>query len=130
MVLDWFKQFSIDQEISILHLNCWLWMWREAMYLAIGLIKETGMLSYPVEQSFRSALRDLSTSFYVTFCSLKLSWLLVNESMWDNIRPSVVAFCLTSLSSVSSVLLKNSFSADGSACSVLMFGLTMRWVTF
>ena len=53
----------------------------EAMYSAFGLIKETGMLSYPVEQSFRSDLKDLSTSFYVTFCSLKLSWLLVSESM-------------------------------------------------
>ena len=52
----------------------------EAMYSAIGLIKETGMLSYPVEQSFRSDLRDLSTSLYVTFCSLKLSWLLIIES--------------------------------------------------
>ena len=53
----------------------------EAMYSAIGLIKETGMLSYLVEQSFRSDLRDLSTSFYVTFCSMKLSWLLVTKSM-------------------------------------------------
>ena len=42
----------------------------EAMYSAIGLIKETEMLSYPVEQSFRSDSRDLSTSLYVTFCSL------------------------------------------------------------
>ena len=50
------------------------------MYSAIGLIKETGMLSYPVEQSFRSDLRDLSTSLYVTFCSLKLPWLLIIES--------------------------------------------------
>ena len=98
----------------------------EVMYLAIGLIKETGMLSYPVEKSFRSDLKDLSTSLYVTFCSLKLSWLLVSESMWDNIRPSVVAFCLTNLSAV---LLKNSFSADGSAYSVLMFGLGMRLIT-
>ena len=32
----------------------------EAMYSAIGLIKETGVLSYPVEQSFCSNLRDLS----------------------------------------------------------------------
>ena len=53
----------------------------EAMYSAIGLIKETGMLSYPVEQSFRSDLRDLSTSMYVTSCNLKLSWLLVSESV-------------------------------------------------
>ena len=53
----------------------------EAMYSAIGLIKETGMLSYPVEQSFRSDLRDLSTPLYVTFCSLKLPWLLIIESM-------------------------------------------------
>ena len=53
----------------------------DAMYLTIGLIKETGMLPYPVEQSFRSDLRDLAMSFYVTFCSLKLSWLLVSESM-------------------------------------------------
>ena len=53
----------------------------ETMYSAIGLIEETGMLSYPVEQSFRSDLRDLTMSFYVTFCSLKLSWLLVSESM-------------------------------------------------
>ena len=53
----------------------------EAMYSAIGLIKETGMLSYSVEQSFRSDLRDLSTSMYVTSCSLKLSWLLVSESV-------------------------------------------------
>ena len=45
----------------------------EAMYSATGLIKETGMLSYLVEQSFCSNLRDLSTSLYVTFCSLKLS---------------------------------------------------------
>ena len=53
----------------------------DAMYSTIGLTKETGMLSYPVEQSFRSDLRDLTMSFYVTFCSLKLSWLLVSESM-------------------------------------------------
>ena len=53
----------------------------EAMYSAIGLIKETGMLSYPVEQSFHSDLRDLRTSRHVTFCSLKLSWILVSESM-------------------------------------------------
>ena len=51
----------------------------EAMYSATGLIKETGMLSYPVEQSFRSDSRDLSTSLYV--CSSKLSWLLASESM-------------------------------------------------
>ena len=37
--------------------------------------------------------------------------------------PSVVAFCLTSLLAV---LLKNSFGADGSTYSVLMFGLRMR----
>ena len=87
------------------------------------------MLLYPIEQSFRSDLRDLSTSpfEYVTFCCLKLSYLLVCEFMWDNITPSAVAFCVTSLSAV---LLKNSFSADGSACSVLMFGLRMRWITF
>ena len=53
----------------------------EAMYSAIGLIKETGMLSYPTEQSFRIDSRDLITSLYVIFCSLKLSWLLVSESM-------------------------------------------------
>ena len=53
----------------------------EAMYPATGLIKEIGMLSYPVEHSLRSDLRDLSMSLYVTFCSLKLSWLLVTESM-------------------------------------------------
>ena len=53
----------------------------EAMYSAIGMIKETGILSYPVEQSFRSDLRDLSTSFYVTFCGMKLASLLVTESM-------------------------------------------------
>ena len=53
----------------------------EAMYSAIGLIKETGILLYPVEQSFRSDSRDLITSLYVTFCSFKLSWLLVSESM-------------------------------------------------
>ena len=53
----------------------------ETMYSAIGLIEETWMLSYPVEQSFRSDLRDLTMSFYVTFCSLKLSWLLVSESV-------------------------------------------------
>ena len=53
----------------------------EAMYSAIGLIKETGIFSYPVEQSFRSDLRDLIKSLYVTFCSLKQSWLLVSESM-------------------------------------------------
>ena len=53
----------------------------EAMYSAIGMIKETGILSYPVEQSFHSDLRDLSTSFYVTFCGMKLAWLLVTESM-------------------------------------------------
>ena len=51
----------------------------EAMYSAAGLIKETGMLSYPVEQSFRSDSRDLITSLYVTFCSLTLSWLLVSN---------------------------------------------------
>ena len=51
------------------------------MYSATGLIKETGMLSYPVEQSFRSDSRDLSTSLYV--CSSKLSWLLASESMLD-----------------------------------------------
>ena len=33
----------------------------EAMYSAIGLIKETEMLLYPVEQLFCSDLRDLST---------------------------------------------------------------------
>ena len=53
----------------------------EAMYSATGMIKETGILSYPIEQSFRSDLRDLSTSFYVTFCGMKLAWLLVTESM-------------------------------------------------
>ena len=53
----------------------------DAMYLAIGTIKETGMLSHLVEQSFRSDLRDLSMSLYVTFCSSKLSRLLVSESM-------------------------------------------------
>ena len=53
----------------------------EAMYSAIGLIKETGVLSYPVEQSFCSNLRDLSTSLYVTFCRLKLPWLLKTKSM-------------------------------------------------
>ena len=35
------------------------------MYSAIGLIKETGMLSYPVEQSFRSDLRDLTMLLFV-----------------------------------------------------------------
>ena len=29
----------------------------ETMYSVIGLMKETGMLPYPVEQSFRSDLR-------------------------------------------------------------------------
>ena len=53
----------------------------DAMYLAIGTIKETGMLLYLVEQSFRSDLRDLSMSLYVTFCSSKLSRLLASESM-------------------------------------------------
>ena len=53
----------------------------EAIYSAIGLIKETRMLSYPVEQAFRSDLRDLSTLLHVALCSLKLSWLLVSESM-------------------------------------------------
>ena len=53
----------------------------EAIYSAIGLIKETRMLSYPVEQAFRSDLRDLSTLLYVALCSLKLSWLLISESM-------------------------------------------------
>ena len=47
--------------------------------------------------------------------------------MWDNVTSSVVAFCPTSLSAV---LLKNSFSADGSACSVFMFGLRMGWIAF
>ena len=37
----------------------------DAMYLAIGTIKETGMLSYLVEQSFRSDLRDLSMLLFV-----------------------------------------------------------------
>ena len=58
---------------------------REAMYSATGLIKESEMLSYPVEQSFCSDSRDLSTSLYVTVYRLKLSWLLVSESMRDNI---------------------------------------------
>ena len=129
--MDCHEQFSVDPEISILQLNCWLWMLkiRQCLILfdkTIGLIKETKMLSYPVEQSFRSDLRDLSTSLYVTFCSLKLSWLLVSQSMWDNITSSVVAFCPTSLSAV---LLKYSFSADGSACSVLRFWLRIRWIT-
>ena len=53
----------------------------DAMYLAIGTIKETGMLLYLVEQSFRSDLRDLSMSLYVTFCSSKLSRQLASESM-------------------------------------------------
>ena len=99
----------------------------EAMYLAIGLIKGTRMLLYSVEQSFRSDLRDLSMSLCVTFCGLKLSSLFVHESIWDNITSSVVVFYPTSLSAI---LWKNSFSADGSACSVLMFGLRIRWITF
>ena len=45
----------------------------KVMYLAIGLIIETGMLSYPVEQSFRSDSRDLSTSLYVTFCGQNIA---------------------------------------------------------
>ena len=53
----------------------------ETMYSAIGLIKQTRMLLYPVEQLFRSDLRNLSMSLYVIFCSMKLSWLLVGESM-------------------------------------------------
>ena len=53
----------------------------EVIYSVIGLIKETGMLSYRVDQSFRSDLRDLSTSLHVTFCSLNLSWLLVSQSV-------------------------------------------------
>ena len=67
-----------------------------AMYSAISLIKETGILSYPVEQSFRSDLKDWSRSLYVTFCSLKQSWLLVSQSILDNIMPLVVTFCPTS----------------------------------
>ena len=99
----------------------------EAMYLAIGLIKETWLLLYPVEQSFRGDLRDLTMSLYITFCCLKLSWLLLSKSIWDNIMPSVAAFYMTSLSTA---LLKSSFSADGSACSVLMFMLRMWWIAF
>ena len=76
------------------------------------------MLSYPVEQSFRRDLRDSSTSFYVTFCDMKVSWLLVSKSMWDSIMSSDAAFCPTSLSTV---LLKYLFRADGSACCALMF---------
>ena len=41
----------------------------ETMYSAIGLIKETEMLSYPVEQPFRSDLRDLTMSLYVIVVS-------------------------------------------------------------
>ena len=33
----------------------------EAMYLAIDLMKETGMLSYKVEQSFRSDFERLAS---------------------------------------------------------------------
>ena len=36
------------------------------MYSPIGFIKETEML-HPVEKSFRSDLRDLSTLFHITF---------------------------------------------------------------
>ena len=53
----------------------------KVIYSATGLIKETGMLSYPIEQSFRSDLRNLRMSFHVTYFSLKMSWLLVSESI-------------------------------------------------
>ena len=53
----------------------------EGMYSDIDLIKGAGMLSYPAEQLFRSNLRDLNTTLYVTFCTLKVPWLLVSQSM-------------------------------------------------
>ena len=72
----------------------------------------------------RSDLSHLSTSSYVAFRNLKLFGLFINESM----RYSMTfAFFPTSLSAV---LLKNSFSADGSVRSVFMLGLRMRYMVF
>ena len=72
----------------------------------------------------RSDLSHLSTSSYVAFRNLKLFGLFINESM----RYSMTfPFFPTTLSAV---LLKNSFSADGSVRSVFMLGLRMRYMAF
>ena len=45
----------------------------EAMYSATGLIKETGMLSNPMEQSFRMFFIIFSTSSLFVCCSINCS---------------------------------------------------------
>ena len=82
------------------------------MYSAISLINYTGMLPYPIGQSFCSDLRHLSTSLYVAFRILKLLGLFVSESLWDSMTSPFVVFSPISLSAV---LSKNLFSADRSA---------------
>ena len=74
-ILQWSGNFDCPIKLLIRNVNS------EVVYSATGLINETWMLSYPVEQSFLSNLRQLSTSSYVAFSSLKLSELFVSESM-------------------------------------------------
>lgn len=90
----------------------------------MGLINKNGMFLYPVEQSFRSYLRHLSTSSYVAW---KLLELFATESLWNSMTLSFIAFSQITLSAV---LLKNLFNEDGSAWSLFMFGIRIRCMTF
>ena len=94
------------------------------LYSVMGLINKNGMFLYPVEQSFRSYLRHLSTSSYVAW---KLLELFATESLWNSMTLSFIAFSQITLSAV---LLKNLFNEDGSAWSLFMFGIRIRCMTF
>ena len=85
------------------------------------------MLSYPAKQSFGGDLKHFITLSYVAFRTLKHIGLLVSEFIWNSMTPSFVVFSPTSLPAM---LLKSSFSVDGSAWNVFMFELKIQCMTF
>ena len=84
---------------------------KKAVCLAIGLMNEIGIMSYPVEHPFQKDFRLFITSSYVAAHNLKLLVLYFSKSMYEIMTSLLAGLFLTCRSAVS---LKNLFSAVGS----------------
>ena len=92
-----------------------------------GLINITGILSYPVEQTFCRSLKHCSTSSYQTVCS----WNPLFLSGKDPIRFfSSSLLCSLVVARCFPVWLKHLFNVIVPALKVLWLGFKIRWTIF